>query len=80
MLEDDGHLVGVKLAHARGEADAAGVGAEGDVEMMVADEPVARHVAEHLADDPAQRVLHENVVPDEIHRQSSLRRPADPAD
>ncbi len=40
VLEHDGHFVGVLLLQPRGEAHARRIGAEGDVEMVLARKPV----------------------------------------
>ena len=68
MLQDDRHLVG-KAALDRGRNDdPRRVGLERDVEVMVADEAGARSVGEHLAHHGAQRVLHQEVVANEVGR------------
>ena len=68
VLEDDRHLVGEALPD-RGRRDhARRLGLERDIEMVVADEPVARRVGKDLAHHGAQRVLHQKVVADEIGR------------
>ena len=68
VLEDDRHLVG-KAALDRGRNDDSWrLGLERDLEVMVANEPRARGVGEHLAHDGAQRVLHQEVVADEVGR------------
>ncbi len=74
MLENDRHLVG-KAALDRCRRDDAGrLGLERDVEMMVADEPGPRGVGKNLAYHGAQRVLHQEVVADEIGRHEKCAR------
>jgi hypothetical protein len=44
------------------------VGAEGNEEMMLAGQAGCRHFLKHLADDIAQGILGQDIVPDKIFR------------
>ena len=68
MLEDDRHLVGEAALDRGRRDDARRLGLERDIEMVLADEPVARRVGKDLAHHGAQSVLHQKVVADEIGR------------
>jgi hypothetical protein len=59
MLEHDGHLLRVLVPQALRQAYARKFGAEGDVEMVLARQPVLAGVHENLAHDSLQRLLHE---------------------
>jgi len=66
VLEHDRHLVRMLLAQALRQAHARRGGPEGDVEMMLAREPVAARLGQDLADDALERVLHHQVVAENI--------------
>ena len=68
VLQDDGHFVGILLAQARGNCHARRMGAEGDVEMVLAGQAVARRVGQNLANHAAQRVLNLKIVANQICR------------
>ncbi len=75
MLEDDGHFVREFLAQLGREPHARRIGAEGDDEMVVAGQAVARRLGQHLAENGAQGVLHQEIVTDEISRHSNVPAP-----
>jgi imidazoleglycerol-phosphate dehydratase len=62
MLEDDGHFIGKTLHQVHRDGYARRAGFEGDVEMMLAGQALARNIAEHAADDRAQRLLHYVII------------------
>src|SRR5262249_49931441 len=67
VLDDDGHLLRILGLEVLGDADTRGAGQEGDEEMMIAWEPAGRcDLCQNLANDPAQRVLCQNVVADVV--------------
>ena len=66
MLQDDRHVLRVFLAQTVRHSYPGEVGAERDVEVMVAGKAVLRRVAEDLAHDPFERVLHQEVVADQV--------------
>jgi hypothetical protein len=68
MLQHDGHLFRILLAQAIGETHAAVAGPERDVEMVIARQTEAADVGQHATNDAAQRLLHHQVVADEISR------------
>jgi hypothetical protein len=62
ILEDDGHLLRILLLEPLGDGNAVGDGIEGDVEMVLAREPVALDLGQHVTNHAAQGGLSEKVV------------------
>ena len=52
------------------------IGAEGDVEMMLAGEPFTGRIPQNLAHHPLEGVLYEEIVADQVLRHGCVRRSA----
>ena len=78
MLQHDGHFLGVTGQDMGGHLYSGETGAEGDVEMVIAQQAVADGDFQGLADHPAQGVFHHLVVAQRIldHDPPGLRRGA----
>ena len=68
VLENDGHFVGIFLAHRRGDGHARRLRLEGNVEMMIAGQAVASRIAKHLANNRSQGFLNQKIVSNMIGR------------
>src|SRR5271156_5071053 len=71
MLQDDRHFVRIELAHPRGKSHAPRMGAKTDVKVMLAWNPIARHIGKDFPHDPAQGVLDKKIVTDQVSRHST---------
>lgn len=62
VLQHDRHLVGKALVQVLRDGNTRRLSLEGDIEMMVARQPIHRDIAEHAANHSAQRLLHYIVI------------------
>ena len=72
VLEHDRHFLRVLVAQALGQAHAGMLGREGNIEVMVAWKSVLGGLGQELAHDSLERVLHHEIVAEEVlgHRRA----------
>ncbi len=76
VLQHDGHLFRILLFEALRHRHALGARIEGDVEVMLAGQPVALHARQNLAHHAAQSVLREKIVSDFVFCHGIRRLPS----
>src|SRR6202171_5263150 len=71
MLQHDRHFVRIELAHPRRKPHAPRMGANTDGKVMVSRNPITRHSGKDFPHGPAQGVLHNKIVADQVNGHST---------
>ena len=73
MLEDDCHFLRVLFAQAVRDANAGEVRPEGNVEMVLAREPILAGVDQDLSHHALEGFLHQEIVADQVFGHQDAR-------